>query len=522
MKTVAIVGAGPGGLAAARYIKQVGFTPVLFEQGGEVGGQWSADARFSGVWPSMRTNTSRVLTSFSDLQYDPHIAVYPTNQEVGAYLRRYAEHFDLLSHLRLKTRVDEIARDCDQRGWVIRFTGEDGTPRSETFANVIVATGRYNVPSAADIAGLDSFTGAGGVSHTFAYKKPERYRGQRVLVCGGAISALEIASDLAMLGAARVISTVRRQRYVLQKLLAGIPADHLAFTRFAALAEESFPVEVIAQSFKEFVTRTSGSPEQFGAPRPADHIAEAGITMSQHFLPLVAEGRIIPRPWIAAVEGQRVRFVDGSEEEVDAIIFGTGYALHLPFLSEEIRRTLDLDTQYMDLDRFTFHPDLEGLAFLGLFQQVGPYFPVFELQARWIAYVWSGVRPAPARSEMEANIAAHRKYRGLPQMTSLHAMALVFARAAGVEPELRQWPELVRELLFGPLTPISFRLSGPDSLPEAARRVVEEARIFGAVPTSALTPEQKAQLQALAAARGEPSFARFVEQVILPAQGRAE
>ena len=86
-----------------------------------------------------------------------------------------------------------------------------------------------------------TFTGPGGASHTFSYKEPERYRGLRVLVAGCAISALEIASDLAMLGAARVVTTNRRQRYVAVKLAGGVPTDHLAFTRFAALAAETFP-----------------------------------------------------------------------------------------------------------------------------------------------------------------------------------------------------------------------------------------------------------------------------------------
>lgn len=61
MQEVAVIGAGPGGLVAARYLQSEGFAPVLFEQAATSGGQWSGDARCSGVWPSMRTNTSRVL-----------------------------------------------------------------------------------------------------------------------------------------------------------------------------------------------------------------------------------------------------------------------------------------------------------------------------------------------------------------------------------------------------------------------------------------------------------------------------
>jgi dimethylaniline monooxygenase (N-oxide forming) len=392
MPNVAIVGAGPGGLVAARYLKQEGFAPTIFDQNERLGGQWAGTAGTSGVWPAMRTNTSRIMTSFSDLSYPPGTAVYPTNQEVHGYLERYAAKFDLTRALRLSARVEEIAQNK---------SGKDGVEREEIFSNVVVASGRYNKPVVPLIPGLKDFSGKGGVSHTFDYKHPEKYRDLRVLVGGCAISALEIASDLAMLGAEKVISCNHRQRYIVLKLLAGVPTDHRAFTRFGALAMESFPIEATAQSFKEFILSHCGSPEDYGAPKPHDNVFEAGIAMSQYFLPLVAEGRIVIKPWIQEVTGQDVRFVDGSVEIVDAIVFGTGFEFNLPFLSKEIRDRLDLNHHHADLFQFTFHPDLPGLAFLGMMELQGPYFPVLELQARWIAYSWAGHLPAIPREQME-------------------------------------------------------------------------------------------------------------------------
>ena len=176
MQNVAVIGAGPGGLAVARYLKSEGLEPVLFEQGERIGGQWSADPGHSGVWPAMRTNTSRIMTAFSDLPHDAHSPTYPTNEAMGEYLQRYAEQFDLIRHIRFKTPVRELRRDAD-RGWIVRTdTGE------ESFEKVIVATGRYNKPAIPDVPGLKSFSGAAGVRHTFCYKRPEDYRGLRVLV----------------------------------------------------------------------------------------------------------------------------------------------------------------------------------------------------------------------------------------------------------------------------------------------------------------------------------------------------
>ena len=65
-----------------------------------------------------------------------------------------------------------------------------------------------------------------------------------------------------------------------------------------------------------------GSPERFGAFRPAGDFLSVGRALSQHFLPLVAEGRIVVKPWISEIQDRNVRFLDESSEEFDAIIFG--------------------------------------------------------------------------------------------------------------------------------------------------------------------------------------------------------
>lgn len=510
---VAVIGGGPSGLVAARWLKAQGFDPVVFEQSDAIGGQWNGAGAHSGVWPAMRTNTSRVMTAFSDLDYPAGTNVYPTNQEVRAYLQRYADAFGLLPHIRVRSRVEHLTAAPHGSGWQLTVRTDGRGPETMVYPKVVIANGRYHRPQVPAVRGLDTFTGALGVSHTFRYKEPDRYRGARVLVCGCSISSLEIASDLAMLGASRVVCANRRQRYVLQKMMGGVPADHRAFTRFAALAGEAFPPEASAAGLKALILGTSGSPEQFGAPKPADNVFEAGITLSHHYLPLVAEGRITCRPWLKDVDGQTVRFVDGSEDEFDAILFGTGFTLDMPFLSDELRTTLDVNEHCIDLHAFTFHPDLPGLAVHGAIDQVGPFFPVAELSARWIAYVWSGVRPTPSRDEMVAGIAAYRARRGSPQTVPMHVAAVMFARLAGVEPDLTRWPTLLRALAFGPLAPAGFRLEGPDALGDAPQRMMAAAAAFGAVPSATLTPMETGQLQALAQARKDEGLAMLVAQL---------
>ena len=516
-RTAAIIGAGPGGLVAARWLREVGFRTTLIEQDDGVGGQWRVGAPQGSVWPGMRTNTSHVMTAFGDLPHPPGTPAYPTAEQLGAYLRRYAEHVGALEDARFRTRVDEVEPDRSGGrsggGWVVRARRADGLTWEERFGHVVAVPGRYRVPAVPHVAGLAGFAGAGGAAHAAAYRGADRYRGQRVLVAGHSISALEIASELALRGAARVVVTARRHRYVLQKILAGVPIEHRVYTRHAALASEAYPRAVSAAALKGLILRTSGHPAQFGAPCASEDPFEAGFTQNQFYLALVAEDRIVPRPWITHVDGAAVHFADGSAEEVDAIIFATGYELALPFLGPTARVALAPDAARADLYHHTFHPDLPGLAFVGVYHQAGPYFPTLELQARWVAYTWSGRCPAPTRAAMTAHIAASRACGGPAPMLRMHTWARLLAGEVGVEPDPARWPGLARALLFGPQSPASFRLDGPHALPDAARRVLEDAAAFGAIPDGTLTDEERTQLRALAAARGDAAFARFVTEV---------
>jgi hypothetical protein len=72
----------------------------------------------------------------------------------------------------------------------------------------------------------------------------------------------------------------------------------------------------------------------------------------------------------------------------------------------------------------------------------------------------------------------------------MNLAALTFARAAGVEPRLENWPDLKRALLFGPLAPSCFRLEGPDALPDARARFARDAAAFGAITSNALTERE--------------------------------
>lgn len=459
---VAIIGAGPAGLSAARYLKSQGFRPILFEQHDDLGGQWNHANPASGVWPSMCTNTARFVTKLSDMRYPGKTPLFPHNQAVLDMLRAFSDERGLAYQAHFGARVTGLARA--DAAWRLDWQ-EGGKGFSAEFARVVVATGRFNSPWAPDIPGLERFCGAEGIRHSFDYDGAGRYRGLRVLVAGGATSALEIASDICMSGAARVHVAQRQQRYVLQKVMAGVPLEYIALTRRAARKlMTASPAEARADR-RRMIKALCGDPVSYGAPAPVPDIDTAGVTGCPYYLSLVAEGRIDIHPWIERVDGRRVLFTDGSDVEVDGILLATGFRLSLPFLSDEIARCVSLTDNDLSLTNFTFHPQLPGVAFLGLWPHFGPYFVALEQQARYLAHVWGGLVAAPAADERPMPCAPAPLPGGMHQS---HEMTLTFARLAGVEPEDVGDAELSRIIDLSALTGEMFRIRGPEALSDAA------------------------------------------------------
>jgi len=501
---VAVVGGGPAGLTTAKHLLEHGAEPVVLEAADDVGGQWHHTAAHSGVWEGMRTNTSKTMTAFSDLPADDALPLFPRAEDIGAYLRAYAERFGVRERVRTSTRVAGVARSG--AGWSVRTRDElTGGEATERFDRVVVASGRFSRPRYPEIPGLGAFAAAGRVLHAFDYRTRDEFRGQRVLVYGNSISGLEIASDLAMDSSIAVTSACRRPRFVLQKLVRGVPADWQWFTRFAALLGQVLPPEARAAGLREQLLAVAGDPSAVGGLEPDPDLLASGISQCQHYLALVAEGRIAVRPAIAAVRAGGAEFADGTSGPFDAIVCATGYDLDLGYLAADVRAVLGADDTHLDLYARTLHPDLPGLAFVGQYVAHGPYFPLLELQARLLAALWDGTIDGPDEAQMRAGVEAHRQTRPMLAFEPHHALAGLFASELGVLPSLTRRPELTAALLFGPLVPAGYRLDGPGALPGAealVRRALAQAPA-GAAAASDPAPEQLDALAMMAEALGD-------------------
>src|SRR3954454_14877915 len=369
---IAVIGAGPSGLSAAKHVLEAGFAVTVFEASDGLGGQWYATAPHSGVWPGMHTNTSRAMTAFSDLPAPAEHPLHPAAEQIHAYLAAYAREFGVVDRIRFGTRVSDVARG--------------GRVDGEPFDAVVVASGRFRAPRLPP--GMDAFRGE--LLHSFDYPGSAAFRDRATLVYGNGISGLEIASDLAH--HTRVISAFRKPRYVIRKVVDGVSSDWQWYTLFGALERRLLAPDEWSARQRERILRLAGNPADYGVPEPDGDVRVAGIALCQEYLEQVRDGSIACRPEIASVSGTTVTFVDGSAEEIQAIVCSTGYGLDIPYLGRAVWDVVGPD---LALHQRTFHPDLPRLGVIGQFFAQGPYFPLLELQARWIAAVWSGEAAEP-------------------------------------------------------------------------------------------------------------------------------
>jgi flavin-binding monooxygenase-like protein len=384
---VCIVGAGSSGIASCQVLQARGIPFDCFEKGSGVGGNWryDNDNGMSSAYRSLFINTSRRLMAYASYPMPDDYPDYPHHTQIAAYFDDYVDHFGFRDKIRFNTEVKSIEQAGD--AWEVALA--DGP--KHRYAAVLVASGHHWDAKWPDPPFPGEF--GGEVLHSHWYREPdERFVDKNVLVLGIGNSATDISVETSRVSKMTYLA-MRRGAWVIPKYIKGKPTDELGTELSSRL-----PFAAQRQMYKRLIDQVQGSMEDYGLPKPDHKLGEAHPTISSDLLSRIGHGRIKPKPNIERLEGDRVRFTDGSVEEIDTIVYCTGYRISFPFLAPAVLDTAD---NRVPLFRRVVPPDRPGLYFIGLVQPLGAIMPIAEAQSEWIADVLEGTVELPAADEMK-------------------------------------------------------------------------------------------------------------------------
>ncbi|KAJ5795213.1 hypothetical protein N7457_001812 [Penicillium paradoxum] len=376
VRRVAIIGAGPSGLAAVKYLlAEKCFTQVeVFEQRSSVGGAWNYNASsskigmstavphlnphepveqpvwidhtegpreaafVSPVYNRLETNIPKELMRYSDKAFPLESQLFPKHPTVKQYLEEYAE--DVKGLIQFQTQVLEVKlQDEALSTWSLTtrnlLTGMDTT---HTYDAVVVASGHFTVPYVPEILGIQAWDASypGSISHSKFYDSPEPFREKKVVVVGSSASGLDIGAQISEVSKGKLLVSQRSESY-----LAAPPAGE----------------KIICPEIVEFLPPTT--------------------------------------------HDRAVRFADGRiEEHVEAIVFCTGYFYSYPFLSSLNPSPVTDGWRTRNVYQQLFYIDHPTLVFPVLSQRVIP-FPMAENHAAVFSRVWSSRLTLPPKQEMQ-------------------------------------------------------------------------------------------------------------------------
>lgn len=384
-----------------------------------VGGNWryENDNGTSSAYRSLHINSARKLMSYKAFPMPADYPDYPSHWQVAKYFDDYAERFGLKEKISFNTEVVSVAPvSADQRGrglnrypdqsstasWEVTVEDPDGKQRTESYRAVLVANGHHWKPRWPEppFPGADAYEGE--QMHVHHYREPDVLQGKRVLVLGIGNSAVDVAVESSRI-AEKTFLAMRRGAYVLPKFLGGKPIDEASPPISTYL-----PMSVRRLFMNRLLKMTIGEMTDYGLPKPDHKLLEAHPTVSSELLPRIGHGDITVKPNIERFAGGRtVRFDDGSEEEIDLVVYCTGYKIEFPFLDEAVFAAQD---NRMPLYKRAVSVENPGLYFIGFIQPLGPIMPIAEAQSEWIADLLTDGAALPSADEMRREISAYERW----------------------------------------------------------------------------------------------------------------
>src|SRR4051794_7572855 len=314
---VAVVGGGQAGLAIGHHLARAGRRFVILEAGESVGTAWRER------WDSLVLFTPRRYDALPGLAFPGDPDGHPGRDEVVGYLERYAQTFDL--PVRFRSRVRSL-RAGDGGGFVLEL---DDDRRVEA-DQVVVATGPSPAPPIPALAGeLDPELFQ---AHSAASRTPNNVPAGTVLVVGGGNTGFQIAKELSATHTVH-LAIGSRQTPLPQRLL-----GRDLFWWLTRLG-------LLAKTVDSRVGRRGRNRDTLVGSSPRELVRRFGVAM---------------KPRAVGASGRTVRFGDGSQLDVDAVVWATGYRPDHSWIDVDIT---DENGQLRHRRGLT---DMPGLYFLGL------------------------------------------------------------------------------------------------------------------------------------------------------------
>lgn len=290
-----VIGAGQAGLAAGYHLRRTNRSFVILESADAVGGSWQH------YYESLKLFSPAHFSSLPGLPIAGNSDRYLSRDEVTAYLQSYAAHFQL--PIVTGTPVDAVEHDGET------FTIQTANGQQFRSRQLIAATGSFSNPVLPTLPEQETYRGH--ILHSFAYRNPAAFRGRRVVVVGAGNSAVQIAAELAQV--AHVTLASREQVQFIEQR----PLGRDVHFWWWLLRFDTTPLVGFGGGIVRRLIAGRGTP-----------VLDTGIYQTT-----LAQGRPDRRPLFEHFTPDGVVWGDGQAEQVDVVIFATGYRPNLSYLA---------------------------------------------------------------------------------------------------------------------------------------------------------------------------------------------
>ncbi|CAF1221510.1 unnamed protein product [Rotaria magnacalcarata] len=385
---VVVIGGGWTGLYALKYLLGEGLDAHLYESRSNIGGIWNfaENEAIGGVYKSAHATSSKTFLHASDFPFPSSVGEFPRHEEVLAYLHSYADHFKLWSNIHLNSKIVRV-----EPQWILTF--DDGL-KIVSCDYLVVCSGQHQIANdPRSTYPFNQFTGT--FSHSIAYKSPydNKFTNKRILVVGGGETGSDLAVELSATVAKTVYMSIREGQWFQSRILGQQPAD-VMYTMLMRIFGYYNNILVRCWRRMFFVPMWGIGGTGVREWAPTVPFLHGFINKSREVVDYIALDRVVPKRGIANIDRQLITFdKDENPVEVDHILLCTGYQWTHPFFpSSDIH----------DLYKLVFASGVSGtLAFVGTARPVFGSIPALaELQARWVAAVFSGRCHLPSEKVM--------------------------------------------------------------------------------------------------------------------------